>query len=196
MKRDNDNYYFEHGDFLVLQECPDDVGGWWCSLPKPSPIYPSRLSTSITSARKSYPPSLLGLSESGLFLSHCHFYHTLGLPAYLFVSHWVPWREEFYLSCVCPLNVVQCLRCIRRFYGWMDGWTDNSNEYPTEVVYIVNKTRVVLWSLGWREQEVTLKVNYSLISNGICSIWSIFQVTWLIHKNVKYSPCWKTWWPN
>lgn len=24
MKGDNDNYYFEHGDFLVLQECPDE----------------------------------------------------------------------------------------------------------------------------------------------------------------------------
>jgi len=50
----------------------------------------------------------------------------------------------------------------------MDGWTDNSNEYPAEAVYIVNKTRVVLWSPEWREQEVTLKVNYSLTSSGIC----------------------------
>lgn len=141
MKRDNDNYYFEHGDFLVLQECPDDVGGWRFSLPKPSPIYPSRLSSSITSARKSSPPSLLGgSSESGLFQSHCHFYHTLGLPAYLFISRWV--EEKDFIFRVCVLWMLNSAWDV--LDACMDGRMDNSNEYPAEAVYIVNKTRVVL----------------------------------------------------
>lgn len=192
MKRDNDNYYFEHGDFLVLQECPDDVGGRRFSLPKPSPICPSRLSSSITSARKSSPPSLLGLSQGFSSLIATSVTHLDCLLICLYPAEFLEEKDFIFRACVLWMldsawDVLDAC---------MDGWTDNSNEYPAEAVYIVNKTRVVLWSPEWREQEVTLKVNYSLTSSGICPTWSIFQVTWLRHKNVKYSPCWNTWWPN
>lgn len=100
MKRDNDNYYFEHGDFLVLQECPDDVGGRRFSLPKPSPICPSRLSSSITSARKSSPPSLLGLSQGFSSLIATSITHLDCLLICLYPAEFLEEKDFIFRACV------------------------------------------------------------------------------------------------
>lgn len=143
---ENDNYYFEHGDFLVLQECPDDVGGWWFSC-SASPVFSFELSSSITSARKS---SLPMKSPWRLTLGSTKAFQSLPLILHLdcLLICLYPLgvrREEFYLSCLCPLDVGQLHRDVTLTLVWMDEW-DNSNEMPSWSCFHCEQGRVVLWA--------------------------------------------------
>lgn len=62
MKRGDDNYRFEYGEFPMLWGHPDDVGERMSFLAKPSTTSTSRLNSNITSASKCPPSGLLGLS--------------------------------------------------------------------------------------------------------------------------------------
>lgn len=132
-------------------------------MPKSIPVYSSRPSSNITSARRSFP--------SLLFQAHFHVHYTLRIVS-LFV--YVPLsslkRGILSLTLVSsePWTVPEMY-----WDGWMDGWIAAVRIQLKLFTFIYtkdNQCAFVKPRNRWRGQKVILNVNYSLTSNGICSV--------------------------